>query len=80
MLSALPLCDSREGQFLPIQPCLVDISGSVSEISPDKFQTQTEPESAATRPVHSTHQEWGFQKVTANTIWAVAAFLEFTLT
>lgn len=62
------------------QCCLVDISGSVSEIFPDKFLIQPEPESAATRPVHSTHQEWDFQKVTENTIWAVAAFLKFTLT
>lgn len=70
----------EKGNSSQYQRGLVEISGSASEISPDKFLIQTEPESAATRPVHSTHQEWDFQKVTENTIWAVAAFLEFTLT
>lgn len=71
---------SEKGNSSQYQCCLVDISGSVLEISPDKFLIQPEPESAAARPVHSTHQEWDFQKVTENTIWAVAAFLKFTLT
>lgn len=70
---------SEKGNSSQYQCCLVAISGPVSEISPDKFLIQPEPESA-TRPVHSTHQEWAFQKVTENTIWAVAAFLKCTLT
>lgn len=70
----------EKGNSSQYQCCLADISGSVSDISPDKFLIQTEPESAATRPVHSTHQEWDFQKVTENTIWAGAVFSEFTLT
>lgn len=70
----------EKGNCSQYQQCLVAISGSVLEISPDKFLIQTESESAATRPVQSTHQEWDFQKVTANTIWAAAVFLEFSLT
>lgn len=71
---------SEKGNSSQYQCCLVDISGSISEIPPDKFLIQPEPESAATRPVHSTHQECDFQKVTENTIWAVGAFVKFTLT
>lgn len=65
---------AEKGNSSQYHCCFVEISGSVSEISPDKFLIQAEPETAATRPVHSEHQEWDFQKVTENTIWAVAAF------